>query len=124
MEALTISSMTLRLGGVLTLILGLIFWSGNLDGLQPIHMTLGILVVASLLWLAFLFAQAGQSMALVIAAVVVGVALVVVGLTQQSILTERAHWVIQVTHLVLGLAALGLGEVMGARLRRGATAAG
>jgi len=114
--------MTLRVTGVLALVLGIGLWSGNADVLQPFHMILGLLVVASLLWLAVLFAQAGRGIALTAAAVVVALAQTGLGFSQQNILTTNAHWVIQVTHLALGLAALALGEIMGARLRRGAAA--
>jgi hypothetical protein len=118
----TIPSMTLRVTGVLALVLGIGLWPGNADGLKPFHMILGLLVVASLLWLAALFAQAGRGVALAAAAVVVALAQAGLGFSQENILTTGAHWAIQVTHLVLGLAALALGEIMGGRLRRGAAA--
>ena len=43
-----IASIVLRVCGALAVILGLLFWSGNLMNLIPIHMLLGILVVLSL----------------------------------------------------------------------------
>jgi uncharacterized membrane protein len=40
------------------------------------------------------------------------------GLTQTNLLLNSAHWVIQVLHLLVGLIAIGLGEMITARYRR------
>ena len=44
--------------------------------------------------------------------------LVFVGLFQKGWLTDSNHWIIQVIHLLLGIAAIGLGEMIGGRSRR------
>ena len=49
---------------------------------------------------------------------VVGLLLTIVGLYQDNWLIGSAHWVIQVIHLLLGLSAIGLGEMIAARTRR------
>ncbi len=109
--------MLVRVSGVLVLILGLIFWTGHLDNLQGIHIALGIVLVLALFWLAALNYRNGGNIGLSVAAFADGVALYVVGQYQAGWLAN-AHWLIQVIHLVLGLAAIGLGEVLGARLNR------
>lgn len=115
-----IAQMVLRICVVLTLILGILFWTGNAaDSLVPVHMGLGILVVLSLWTLGL--AQAltkGGSWGLAIGAVVLGIILAASGGTQDKILTSSLHWVIQVIHLLLGLSALGLGERIGGHYRR------
>ena len=112
--------MVLRTCVVLTLILGILFWTGNAaDSLVLVHMGLGILVVLSL-W-ALGLAQAltkGGSWGLAIGAVVLGIILAASGGTQDEILTGSLHWVIQGIHLLLGLSALGLGEWIGGHYRR------
>jgi prepilin signal peptidase PulO-like enzyme (type II secretory pathway) len=123
MEYINVPSMILRGGGILALTLGVTFWFGNFTYLQPLHMVLGVLVVGSLLWLAVLFARAGMGATLTSVAVLVGLALVLVGVTQKQVLTNSNHWIIQVVHLVLGVSALSLGEIMAARLNRAAKAA-
>jgi hypothetical protein len=120
-----IAQMVLRTCVVLTLILGILFWTGNAaDSLVPVHMGLGILVVLSLWTLGL--AQAltkGGSWGLAIGAVVLGIILAASGGTQDEILTGSLHWVIQVIHLLLGLSALGLGERIDGRYRRSRVAA-
>ena len=44
-----------RYGGLLTLVLGMLLWTGTMDGLNRIHMLFGILVVLALWLLAIVF---------------------------------------------------------------------
>ncbi len=43
-----VSLMVLRIAVLATLILGILFWTGNAEGLQLLHIVLGFLVVFSL----------------------------------------------------------------------------
>jgi hypothetical protein len=47
-----------------------------------------------------------------------GLVVLVLGMTQTSLLPGSSHWVIQVLHLLIGMAAVGSGEAIGGRLRR------
>jgi len=99
--------------------MGIIFWTGNLENLQLVHMLIGFIVVLSL-WVIGL-AQGfikGGSFGLAVATFIVGLLLAIVGLYQQNWLPGSAHWVIQVIHLLLGLSAIGLGEMIYARTRK------
>ena len=60
----------------------------------------------------------GGSFALAAATFILGLILAIVGLYQQSWLSGSAHWVIQVIHLLLGLSAIALGEMIYGRTRR------
>ncbi|MEO6892532.1 MAG: hypothetical protein ABI456_22555 [Ktedonobacteraceae bacterium] len=114
-----IATMVLRITALLALILGIIFWvTDSADSFIPVHMILGILVVLSL-WTAGIVAALvkGGSWGLAGAAVVLGAIVLVVGLTQKTLI-PNPHWVIQVIHLLLGLLAIGLGEMIAARYRR------
>jgi hypothetical protein len=52
-----------------------------------------------------------------VAAVVWGVAVIVVGLTQRELLPGSAHVVIEVLHLLLGLGAVGLADTLATRAK-------
>ena len=113
-----IASIVLRLGGALAVILGILFWSGNALNLIPIHMLLGLLVVLSL-WIvgigqAF---SSGGSWPLAGGALLLGLLVIVVGMRQSSLLVGPFHWVIQVVHLLLGILAVGIGQIAAARGR-------
>jgi hypothetical protein len=114
-----ITAIVLRVCGILALILGLLFWTGNTLNLIPVHMLLGLLVVLSL-WIVGV-AQAfapGGSWPLAVAALLVGALVIAVGIRQSSLLVGPFHWVIQVIHLLLGGLAVGLGQIAAARYRK------
>jgi len=124
-----ISSMVLRICASIALILGIVFWTTPVAGvLVPIHMLLGILVVLSLWALGYAIATApqGKNIGLAIGAVVLGLLVLFVGLTQGTdeapssllYLSPATHWIIQVVHLLLGICAIGIGETITARYKR------
>jgi hypothetical protein len=115
-----IAIMVLRITVLFNLVTGIIFWTGNADPLQIVHIIVGIIAVISLFTLGILQGLRGGSFALALATFVVGFLLLLVGLFQKSWLPEpnANHWIIQVIHLILGLAAIGLGERVAARYRR------
>ena len=120
-----IASVSLRALFVVNLILGLLFWFRITEPgwLLFIHMLLGILFVAAiwLLGMAQGMTRAG-SFGLVIGTFVVGLILAIFGLIQRSLLQPDGHWIIQVIHLLLALAGIGIGEASAARYRRGIAA--
>ncbi len=114
-----IASIVLRLCGALAVILGILFWSGNTLNLIPIHMLLGLLVVLSLWTVGIGQAfSSGGSWTLAGGALLLGLLVLGVGLTQTRLLVGPFHWVIQVLHLLLGLLAVGLGQRVAARGRK------
>ena len=116
-STVTALQMAIRVVGVVQLALGLIFWTGNALGLVDLHQLLGILLVLGLWTQAVLAARAGVEPRLVAVAAVWGLIVPIIGLTQTSLLTGSAHWVIQVIHLLLGLGLLGLAENLATRAR-------
>ncbi|TMC16072.1 MAG: hypothetical protein E6J36_22485 [Chloroflexi bacterium] len=119
MKVITIAVWVLRIAVLAAIILGILFWTGNAVNLIPVHMLLGIIAVLSL-WVIGL-AQGfikGGSFGLALATFMVGLALAIVGLYQQQWLLGSSHWIIQVIHLLLGLSAIGLGEMINGRTRR------
>ena len=119
MKVITIAVWVLRIAVLAAIILGILFWTGNAVNLIPVHMLIGIIAVLSL-WVIGL-AQGfirGGSFGLALATFIVGLALAIVGLYQQQWLLGSSHWIIQVIHLLLGLSAIGLGEMINGRTRR------
>jgi hypothetical protein len=116
-----VTSWVLRISALLALILGILMWVNVLgDPTIPIHMLLGIIVVLSLIVLAVAFGTAkGGNWGLAGGAIVLAIIVAGFGGSQQSILpADNVHWIIQVIHLILGLAAIAMGEAIAGRYRR------
>lgn len=107
--------MVLRLCALVAVVLGILFWTGNAEQLRDLHMTVGILLVLALWTIAIGQASKPGGIGRLLAAIVVGVALAIIGMTQERILPGQNHWIIQVTHLVVALVAVGLGEMLAGR---------
>jgi len=107
-----------RVGVLIELALGILFWTGNADSLQIVHIVIGILIVLSLWTLGIAQGLQGGSFGLALATFVVGFLLAFVGLFQTRWLIGSNHWIIQVIHLLLGLSAIGLAETISGRYRR------
>jgi hypothetical protein len=76
-------------------------------------MWLGFVLVIALWIMAGLAARAGVNPGLVALAIVWGLIVPVLGMTQVRLLPGDWHWVIQVAHLLVGLVAMGLGDWLG-----------
>ncbi|TMD46418.1 MAG: hypothetical protein E6I93_15235 [Chloroflexi bacterium] len=116
--AIRVSLMVLRIAVLFNLITGIIFWTGNADPLQIVHIVVGIIAVLALWTLGIIQGLRGSNYGLTAAAIVVGLLLALVGLFQTGWLTGSNHWIIQDIDLLLGIAAIGLGEMIGGRSRR------
>ncbi len=117
MRVVTIAQMTVRVAGVLVLMLGLLIWSGHGDQIVPVHGLLGFVLVLGLWTLAFTGARTGVPMGLVVAAFAWGLIAPVLGLTQINLVTGGFHWIIQVVHLLVGLGAIGFAERLAALIK-------
>jgi hypothetical protein len=116
-RATTTAQMLVRTSGVVQLVLGGLFWTGNALDLVPLHMLVGFLLVLGLWTLAALAARAGVRPPLVAVAAVWGLIVPILGLSQDQLLVGSAHWVIEVLHLLVGLGAIGQAEALAARIR-------
>jgi len=113
----TVLHMWVRVTGVIMIVLGLLFWSGNAEGLIPVHMLIGITLVLALWGLAVIGALARVSVGLVVVALIWGLIVPMLGLTQTQLLPGSAHWLIQVLHLLVGLGAISLAETLGRQIQ-------
>ena len=116
-STITAIQMAIRAAFVVQLVLGLAFWTGNLLGLVDLHQLIGILIVLGLWTQAVLAVRAGVQPGMAAAAVVLGLTVIVVGLTQRDLLAGSAHVVIEVLHLLLGIGAVGLAENLAVRAK-------
>ncbi len=110
-----VAVMVLRVCALVAIVLGILFWTGNADGWRDIHMTAGILLVLSLWTIAIAQVRAPGGVWWLLGALVVGIALATIGMTQERILLNAQHWIIQVAHLTLALVAIALGEMIAGR---------
>jgi len=114
-----ITSMVLSLAGLVALILGLLFWTGSAANFLSLHMLLGLLAVGAL-WIIGV-AQAllpSGSWMIAVATIIVGGLMIVLGLTQTSLMVGDFHWVVRIIHLLLGLLTIGMGHMAAARARK------
>jgi hypothetical protein len=116
-RATTTAQMLVRATGVVQLVLGGLFWTGNALDLVPLHQTVGFLLVFGLWTLAALAARAGVRPPLVALAAVWGLIVPILGLTQTRLLVGSAHWLIEVLHLLVGVGAIGMAEGLAARIK-------
>lgn len=104
--------------GLVMLALGLLFWSGTALSLVPLHMLLGLLLVALLWTLSIMGARAQVPVGLVVLGIAWGFAVPTLGLLQTGLLTGDLHWIVRATHLLVGLVAIGLAEGLAASIRQ------
>jgi hypothetical protein len=116
--AMTIARMLLGISGPTALVLGVLFWTGNALTLIPVHMLAGIVLVLSLWILAVLAAVSGVRRGLVALAIVWGLVVPILGMTQTWLLPGDTHWVIQILHLLIGIVAMALGQGLATRIKQ------
>ena len=119
--AATIASWVVRLGGLVMIVLGVLFWTGHALNLKSEHQTLGLLVVVALWVLAVVAMQKGVGVGLTLGALVLGLVVIGFGMGQESLMSGATRGVVEtikVVHLLLGLALISFGEMLTARLRR------
>lgn len=121
--AIVIAQMLVRLTGVILIILGVSFWAGRALTLLPVHKQVGYMFVLSLWALAALAARAGASAGSVGLALLWGLVVPVLGLTQDRLLVGDTHWMIKVLHLLVGVGAMGMAEGLAAGIRHTRTPA-
>jgi hypothetical protein len=118
MTARLAAQWTVRIAGLISLLLGILLWIGGGAGIYPLHMLVGVILVGGLWTLAGLGLRAGAGPALPAVAVGWGILTVLFGLNQATILPGDPHVIVEVAHLMVGLAAIGIGEALGARIAR------
>lgn len=106
--------------GAIMVVLGLLFWTGNATSLISLHMLLGIILVLMLWTIAVMALVARVNPALAMVGIVWGFIVPILGLTQERILPTSAHWLIEVLHLLVGLTAIALANILARQIMQGA----
>src|SRR4051812_20572561 len=97
--ATTVIQMLIRVLGLVMIVLGLLFWTGNALNFIGLHMMIGIIVVVLLWALAIIAALSRVELRLVALGIVWGIIVVALGMTQSRLLPGDFHWVIKALHL-------------------------
>lgn len=103
---------TLQVVATLQLGLGLAFWSGHGYRFLPLHMIGGIVFVILIWTIAALALRHRRRAGLSILMLFWGLALPILGLTQQRLLPGDMHWSIRLLHLALGVAVMPLAALV------------
>jgi len=118
----TATQIVVRVTFLIQLVLGIALWTGRFDQVKLLHIASGVLLILGLWVLAGIGARSGVAPGLVVLAFAWGALTIVFGLTQEQILPDTGHWVVQILHLLVGIGAVGQAENIGRRLRQGRTA--
>jgi hypothetical protein len=114
--AVIVTRVLISLSGTALLLLGILFWSGRALSLLPLHMLLGLVLVLAL-WLGVGLALAARvSAGLIVLVFLWSLIMPVLGVKQLQLLPGSTHWMIQLLHLLVGIAAMGLGHLLAARI--------
>jgi hypothetical protein len=105
----------IRVVALLLLIVGIVVWPGNADALIAPHVVLGVVLTLTLFVLEYQAFRAGVSPALVALAVVWSMALPIMGLAQ-GMLPDSLAMAAQVFHLLVGVGAWVLAEILVRRM--------
>jgi hypothetical protein len=99
----------LRVLALVLVVLGIGFWTGHWVAFIPLHRTLGVVFVLTLWAVAIIALANGTSRrGLGAFAIVWGVVIAALGMTQQRILVGDFHWVVRVLHLGVAMYAMHL----------------
>jgi hypothetical protein len=108
----------IRITAVILLIMGAVIWMGNGDSLITFHILIAVVFTIAVLAVTIQAFRAGISRGLVILALVVDLALPVLGLTQGMLFPESLAWIAEILHLGLGVGAWVLAEMLALQLSR------
>src|SRR5579859_3052452 len=102
------------IAGLGALILGLLIWTIDAN-VTNIHMLLGLIVTLALLVMSIIAVSTRNMRTWGIVGIVYAVIVPIFGLTQVNMLTGNLHWLIETAHMLVGIGALALTGIMGAR---------
>lgn len=98
--------------GAIMIALGLLFWTGNAFALLPLHMLLGVALVLMLWVIAVIALVARVNPILALVALIWGLIVPILGITQFQLLPGSLHWIIQALHLLVGIVAIALANIL------------
>src|SRR5947207_8559198 len=116
-NAVNVLQYAVRLLALLQVALGFQFWSGRSFTLLPVHTRMGEVLIALLWILAGTGLWVGVKPGLAIGSIVYGFLVFAFAMIMGKVLPGAAHEVIRVLHLLIGLGAVGLAEILATRIK-------
>jgi hypothetical protein len=110
--------MLARLLGVVQIVVGLCLWFGYLTGAVALHSALGSLFVLVAWIVAGIALFALSKRGLPLFTLLLGGVVLWFGMAQTTFLPGALHWAVRLTHLLIGLALLGLVESLAKGVKR------
>ena len=117
---MTVFRWVLRGTFLLQLLLGIGLWTGSFDVVKPVHIAVGVLFVLTMWTIAALALRAGGNQVHAGVVFLWGALMILFGLTQEGVVTDGLHWTIQVFHLVVAMAGIGMTEALAGRTQAAA----
>lgn len=117
MVAVRILSWIARLSGLGALALGLLFWFAQLDWIDA-HVLFGTLVTLSLLALSVVIISVRGGWILGVSGIIFAILVPIIGEMQVRWYVNGASWLVPTIHMLMGLGAVGLAQVMSTRYTR------
>ena len=117
-RGIRIAQMFVRLAGLVLLVLGIVIWTGHGDTLIRTHAALGVFFVLSLWTVAVFGLIAHIGYVLPARLIIWGIVIGWFGISQQHLFPGTYHWIVQGLHLAVGMIAIGLAEVVSARVKK------
>jgi hypothetical protein len=105
------------IAGLCALVLGLGIWIANID-LTDIHMLFGLLVTLGLLVMSIIALTARELRLWGIVGIIYAIIVLIFGVTQVNLLVGNLHWLIETLHTLVGIGAIALTGLIGARYTR------
>jgi hypothetical protein len=102
--------MFMRIAALVQIVVGIGLWTGHWYSLVDMHRTIGMLFVLALWIIAVIAMVQRRAVGLAGFAVLWGLLVAGLGMTQQQILPGDYHWIIRALHLVIALASMPIAE--------------
>jgi len=109
---------SVRLAGLGALLVGVLLRWGGFPATLRLHMVLGAVVAVYLIILALAAAIARVQIPMAAVSLLWAVATLYVGAAQTGLMPGSSHWVIEAVHVVLGIGAIGLVEMLAGAVTR------
>ena len=107
-----------RLCGAVQLVLGALIWFAPGRNYLPLHLLTGTLLVLALLTLAVLGLRSRVRWPLAAFTTLWSLALPAFGFRHATVLIGPPHWSIRMTHLMMGVVAIALGQTLAKQILR------
>ncbi len=114
----TIVQMLIRLAFLTLITLGILFWTGHALDMILTHMIVGLVFASLMVTQGLLAAFDRQPPLWVFLDLFAALVVVWLGMRQQQFVPGNSHWLIQTTHLLVGLTAMTITEIVGAKIKK------